>query len=108
MFARPATGVRFRPCVRTRGDVPAAGTPPTLDVPLAQAPVRFVLVDRGRRIVRLNDAMARMSRIPAERQLGRRVDEVLEGDRGPAVAATVDEVLASGRASSARSRWRTR
>ncbi|MDP9368478.1 MAG: GAF domain-containing protein [Chloroflexota bacterium] len=61
-----------------------------LDTFLATAPIGLAFLDRDRRFVRVNDALAAMNGLPATAHLGRPIGEVL-----PSLAPTLDTVIAA-------------
>src|SRR4051794_25576109 len=68
-----------------------------VDAVYATAPVGLAFVDRDMRYVRINAAMARISRQTVEEHLGRRISDVLPPPLGSIVEARVREARESGR-----------
>src|SRR3954447_15300456 len=68
-----------------------------VDAVYATAPVGLAFVDRDMRYVRINEAMARISRQSVEEHLGRRISDVLPAPLGTIVEARVREARESGR-----------
>jgi PAS domain S-box-containing protein len=68
-----------------------------IDAVYATAPVGLAFVDREMRYVRINEAMARISRQSVEEHLGRRISEVLPAPLGEIVEARVREARETGR-----------
>ena len=68
-----------------------------IDAVYATAPVGLAFVDEDMRYVRINEAMAAISRQSVEEHLGRKVSEVLPAPLGAIVEARVREVRESGR-----------
>jgi PAS domain S-box-containing protein len=62
----------------------------------ATAPVGLAFLDRGLRIIMLNDYLAAVNGVPAADHIGRTLPELL-GERGMAIEAPYRRVLASGR-----------
>lgn len=69
--------------------------PAVLDQLFSGTSVGLAIMDTSHRYVRVNAALARMNRRPAEDHLGRTVAEVL-GDAAPSVSEAIDQVLATG------------
>src|SRR3954452_8407573 len=67
-----------------------------VDAVYATAPVGLAFVDRDMRYVRINEAMARISRQSVEEHLGRRISDVLPAPLGSIVEARVTEARESG------------
>src|SRR3954447_11676566 len=67
-----------------------------LDAVYATAPVGLAFVDRDMRYVRINEAMAAISRQSVEEHLGRRISDVLPAPLGSIVEARVTEARESG------------
>src|SRR3954469_2568390 len=67
-----------------------------VDAVYATAPVGLAFVDRDMRYVRINEAMARISRQSVEEHLGRRISDVLPAPLGSIVEARVIEARQSG------------
>jgi PAS domain S-box-containing protein len=68
-----------------------------VDAVYATAPVGLAFVDRDMRYVRINDAMARITRQTVAEHLGRRVRDVLPAPLGALVEERVREARESGR-----------
>ncbi len=68
-----------------------------VDAVYATAPVGLAFVDTDMRYVRINEAMARISRQSVEEHIGRRISEVLPAPLGTIVEARVREARESGR-----------
>jgi PAS domain S-box-containing protein len=68
-----------------------------VDAVYATAPVGLAFVDRDMRYVRINDAMAQISRQTVDDHLGRRVSDVLPAPLGSLVEERVREARESGR-----------
>ncbi len=62
----------------------------------ASAPVGLAFLDRGLRIIMVNDYLAAVNAIPAADHIGRTLPELL-GERGVAIEAPYRRVLATGR-----------
>jgi PAS domain S-box-containing protein len=62
----------------------------------ASAPVGLAFLDRGLRVIMINDYLAAVNAIPAARHIGRTLPELL-GERGAAIEQPYRRVLASGR-----------
>ncbi|WP_229411307.1 MULTISPECIES: PAS domain-containing protein [unclassified Massilia] len=62
----------------------------------ASAPVGLAFLDRGLRIIMINDYLAAVNAIPAASHIGRTLPELL-GERGVAIEEPYRRVLASGR-----------
>src|SRR3954449_6145556 len=67
-----------------------------VDAVYATAPVGLAFVDRDMRYVRINEAMARISRQSVREHLGRRISDVLPAPLGSIVEARVTEARESG------------
>src|SRR3954471_22118632 len=67
-----------------------------VDAVYATAPVGLAFVDRDMRYVRINEAMARISRQTVEEHLGRRISDVLPAPLGSIVESRVAEARRSG------------
>src|SRR3954452_15922781 len=68
-----------------------------LDAVYATAPVGLAFVDEEMRYVRINEAMAAITRQPVSEHLGRRVSDVLPAPLGAIVEARVREARETGR-----------
>jgi PAS domain S-box-containing protein len=66
-----------------------------LDSMLANAPVGLIFFDRRGRMVRVNQVFANLSGVPAERQIGRTLPEVLPHSAAEEMGETVKRVLDS-------------
>ena len=69
--------------------------PAVLEQLFAGTPVGLAVMDAEHRFVRVNEALARFNRLPAEDHIGRSIVDVL-GDAAPGIEATLDQVLATG------------
>src|SRR4051812_23354544 len=67
-----------------------------IDAVYATAPVGLAFVDEDMRYVRINEAMARISRQSVEEHLGRRISEVLPAPLGGIVESRVREARDTG------------
>ncbi|MGW3268561.1 SpoIIE family protein phosphatase [Streptomyces sp. NPDC001056] len=67
-----------------------------LDGFLTRSPVGMAVLDRDLRYVWLNDTLERLSGVPREERLGRRLSELLPGLQGEALEKLMRKVLATG------------
>src|SRR5918911_257263 len=96
---RPSALVGVARNIDAEGAAHAAGEEmrALVDAVYATAPVGLAFVDRDMRYVRINEAMARISRQTVEDHLGRRVREVLPAPLGSIVEERVREARDTGR-----------
>ncbi|GLX53132.1 hypothetical protein Shyhy01_60820 [Streptomyces hygroscopicus subsp. hygroscopicus] len=67
-----------------------------LDGFLTRSPVGMAVLDRDLRYVWLNDTLERLSGVPRQERLGRRLSELLPGLQGEALEKLMRKVLATG------------
>lgn len=67
-----------------------------LDSLLANAPIGFAFFDRKTRYVRMNQFLAEMDQLSISHHLGRTVQEIFPGSVGIQLAASIEQVFATG------------